>query len=479
MPDHPRVDASQGAAVRISMTVGAGGHQPGQLKIIETEQPGSGEAREVAFTVRSGQIHANLALGADVGSAKPLLANQQLSNRGVSLHGSGFIVTPDKVRELGLGGIPGLDQHIRQYRNGRDLTKSPRRVMVIDLLGLNAEQVREHYPAVYQHVRQHIWPERRENKRATYRDNWWLFGEPRRQLRPALAGMDRYIATVETAKHRTFQFLDKAILPDNKLVNFAVQDAWLLGVLSSKTHLVWSSPDALGSRLGFGNDSVYVKSTCFETFPFPAAEEAQRHRIAQLAEQIDQHRKHQLDAHPKLTLTNIYNVLEAERAGEALTDKQRTIHEQGLVGVLRELHDELDAAVADAYGWPVDLGDAQILEQLLALNTERAAEERTGNIRWLRPDYQNPEGKSAAVQAEIAAAAQQEAKSTSKPKLPADLPGRFSAVRAALSELPDGGDTEAVAARLQRANRNTVGDILATLAGIGQISHDGTDVYRI
>jgi hypothetical protein len=38
-------------------------------------------------------------------------------------------------------------------------------------------------------------------------------------------------------------------------------------------------------------------------------------------------------------------------------------------------HKKLDAAVAVAYGWPADLSDEQILEKLLALNLERAAEE--------------------------------------------------------------------------------------------------------
>jgi len=38
-------------------------------------------------------------------------------------------------------------------------------------------------------------------------------------------------------------------------------------------------------------------------------------------------------------------------------------------------HKKLDAAVAAAYGWPADLSDENILEKLLALNLERAAEE--------------------------------------------------------------------------------------------------------
>ena len=39
---------------------------------------------------------------------------------------------------------------------------------------------------------------------------------------------------------------------------------------------------------------------------------------------------------------------------------------------LRLAHERLDRAVLDAYGWPHDLTDEQILERLLALNLERA-----------------------------------------------------------------------------------------------------------
>ena len=49
------------------------------------------------------------------------------------MHGAGFIVTPAEAEHLGLGRQPGLERHIRMYRNGRDLTAHPRGVMVIDL----------------------------------------------------------------------------------------------------------------------------------------------------------------------------------------------------------------------------------------------------------------------------------------------------------------------------------------------------------
>src|SRR5690606_39371115 len=77
----------------------------------------------------------------------------------------------------------------------------------------------------------------------------------------------------------------------------------------------------------------------------------QQEKIRDLAERLDGHRKRQQEQHPTLTLTGMYNVLEKVRSEEPLTAKEKTIHGQGLVSVLRELHDELDRAVFAAYGW--------------------------------------------------------------------------------------------------------------------------------
>jgi len=179
-----------------------------------------------------------------------------MSSPGVKLHGSGFIVTPDEAKNLGLGKIKGLEKYIRPYRNGKDINNEPRGVMVIDLFGLTEKEVRDKFPAVFQHVLTTVKPERDANNRATYRDNWWIFGEPRKELRPALEGLRRYVATVETSKHRFFQFLDAEVLPDNKLVVITLDDAFFLGVLSSRIHVVYSI--AAGGWIGYGNDPVYV-----------------------------------------------------------------------------------------------------------------------------------------------------------------------------------------------------------------------------
>lgn len=152
IPDHPWVDAADGAAVRIAMTVAAPGEREGVLKRVTKESAHGQDGYEVTLAERRGSIQADLTIGANVAGAEKLRANDNISNPGVKLHGSGFIVTPEEAAQLGLGSVPGLEQHIRQYRHGRDLTATPRGVMVIDLYGLTADEVRQRFPAVYQWV---------------------------------------------------------------------------------------------------------------------------------------------------------------------------------------------------------------------------------------------------------------------------------------------------------------------------------------
>lgn len=209
-------------------------------------------------------------------------------------------------------------------------------------------------------------------------------------FRSASTNIERYIATCRTAKFRVFTFLPSSFIPDAKIVAIALDDYYYLGVLSSKIHVDWAM--TTGAWLGVGNDSNYNHSDCFGKFPFPITTEEQKQQILTIAENLDAHRKRQQALHPTLTITDMYNVMEKLRAGETLNTKEQTIHEQGLVSILLQLHNELDAAVAAAYGWPANLTEEEILEKLVALNKERAAEEARGIIRWLRPEYQNPQG---------------------------------------------------------------------------------------
>jgi hypothetical protein len=386
-PDHPWTKATKdAAAVRIAMTVAEAGNSTGQYIEVTCEAGLDSDKPAIETVTTQAIIHADLSIGANVTKAVPLLANEGLSSPGVKLHGNGFIVTPSQAVQLGLSSRAGLDQHIRPYRNGRDLLQNSRGAMVIDLYGLDETQVRSRFPEVYQHLLEKVKPERDINRRDSYKRNWWIFGEPRKDMRPALADMARYIATVETAKHRIFQFLDASILPDNMLVAIGIDDAFHMGVLSSRYHVQWM----LGVGGTLEDRPRYNKSLCFDPFPFPDARPVQRAAIAAVAEELEETRKAALAETPGLTMTEIYNLRDLKRSGVALDPATETRATRARAAIVAKLHDELDAAVAAAYGWPVDLPPSEIITRLVALNAERAAEEKAGHIRWLRPDYQIP-----------------------------------------------------------------------------------------
>ena len=480
IPDHPWVDSADGAAVRIAMTVGAVEEQAGRLNIVSTEGfPDGDEEAEVTFQEKRGKIFADLTVGADVAGAVTMEANKELSCPGVKLHGAGFIISREKSLELGFGKSSDLEVHIKAYRNGRDLTSNPREVMVIDLFGLKENEVRERYPEVYQHIYETVKPERDQNRRDSYRKNWWIHGEPRGNFRPALKNLTRYISTVETSKHRFFVFLEKEVLPDNMLVNIAFDDAYFLGVLSSKLHVSW----ALAQGGILGPTPRYNKTRCFETFPFPIPTDPQTHRIRELGERLDAHRKRQQAQYADLTMTDMYNVLEKERAGESLNEKERRIHEQGLVGILRQLHDELDAAVAEAYGWPVNLSEGEILERLVRLNAERAAEEAAGHIRWLRPEYQSPGAAQTGIQGKLLDPEEEpsEVVEPGKRSWPDTLAGQAAALRDLLSALDAPADISVLAAafegKITARRRNDIQRLLETLAALGQALEVGNGVW--
>ena len=213
-------------------------------------------------------------------------------------------------------------------------------------------------------------------------------------------------------RHRVFQFLPAETLPDNKLVVVALNDAVFLSLLSSRIHVTWATIS--GGWLGVGNDPVYVKSRCFDPFPFPdPVPETLKQELREAAEELDSTRKAVLEAHPDLTLTKLYNVLERVRAVqrqsaphpalratlspegrgedvEPLSPEEIDARDRGRVLILKDLHETIDRLTFRAYGWLETLSDEQILERLVALNAERRAEEATGKVRWLRPEYQIP-----------------------------------------------------------------------------------------
>ncbi len=338
----------EGAAVRISLV----GFDDG------TEKDLRFDGRPVST------IHADLTCAESVAAAADLTKARRLKeNLGIAFmgdtKGGAFDIPGDLARQwLALppnpNGRPNADV-VRPWANGLDVTRRPRGAHIIDF-GVNMPEFdAAQYESPFEYVRAHVKPERDKNRRASYRDRWWLHVEPRPAMRQALQGLSRYLATPRVAKHRLFVWLDISVLPDCQIYAFAREDEYLLGVLHSRFHELWSL--RMCSWLGVGNDPRYTATTTFETFPLPCPNASQEAGVGASASNLDALRRAWLNPPgaslgemKKRTLTNLYN----ERPSW-----------------LANAHAALDAAVAAAYGWDPTLPDDEVFPRLLELNLSR------------------------------------------------------------------------------------------------------------
>ncbi|NRP49801.1 hypothetical protein XMV201_001561 [Aliiroseovarius sp. xm-v-201] len=474
IPDHPWVDASMGAAVRIAMTVGRAGRHEGRLLTIAEEHKGQteDEGRVVRFDEDWGKIFANLRTGADVAGAKALRANDKIGFMGVIPVGLGFEVTKDQLEHWGYD-RDSLPNVVRPYLNGSNLVSGKLDRLIVDFFGRELNEARQNYPHLIQHVQDEVKPFRDQVRRKGHREKWWLFGEQRHGMRVAMNGLSRFIATTETAKHRVFSFVSTDFLPDQKLRVMALEDGSDLALLSSRFHVVWSL--AAGGTLE--DRPVYNGTRCFDPFPFPTPTETQKSTLRDLGDKLDKHRKDRQAKHPKLTLTQMYNVLEKVRIEEPLTDKEKEIYDQGLIGLLKDIHDRIDANVADAYGWPHDLSDDDILHRLVDLNAERAREEAAGKVRWLRPDYQNPTGAEARAKSGKLDLGDAPVDTKDKPAWPKSMPDQVAAVRDALAELSQ-ATPEQIARSFKRGRAASVIPLLDSMTALGLAERVDAGTYR-
>ncbi|MCY3019802.1 MAG: class I SAM-dependent DNA methyltransferase, partial [Planctomycetota bacterium] len=317
-------------------------------------------------------------------------------------------------------------------------------------------------------ARSRVKPERDAKKRQTRRQHWWRFGEPNPTLRSGLVEIEQFIATPFVAKHAIFTFLDASTVPDDKIVAIALDSPLALGVLSSSVHRIWAM--AAGGKHGVGNDPSYNNSRCFDPFPFPDPPKALRAKIADVAERLDAHRKAALERDERVTITGMYNVVEKLRSGAQLTKKEQAVHTLAACGVLKDLHEELDALVGEAYGWEWPQPRNIILERLVALHDERVREEKAGKVRWLRPDYQVPRfatGAAASAPELALPAAAKQSRLAPKPAWPATALEQIGAIKDALAAEPL--TTVEVSARFEGARADLVRRHVETLALMGEV----------
>ncbi len=322
----------------------------------------NGEERDRMFDGKTVdcEINSNLTTGVDCSSAQRLMENVGIAFEGPSPKAR-FDISPELAalmlsEPLNVNHRPNSDV-VRPVLNARDITQRSRGMYTIDFGIMGIEDACQ-YEMPFEHVKQHVYPKRLEKSQATHRNRWWQYARPRPNMREAVRTLRQYIVKPRVSKHMIFVWVDVNTLCNDSNDVFARDDDYAFGVLHSQIHELWAR--AMGTQLREAESgSRYTPTTCFETFPFPEPIEEQREAIAGAARKLDELRQGWLNPTgvtqselKKRTLTNLYNT--------------RPMW-------LQNIHQQLDNAVADAYGWPHDLSEPEILERLLALNQERAA----------------------------------------------------------------------------------------------------------
>ena len=253
---------------------------------------------------------------------------------GSKVYGQGFVLLPEEREELIKKNAQNAER-IFPYLGGEEVNSSPtqsphRHVISFGQMDLDEA---EKWPDLMEIVREKVKPERDKNKRANYRDNWWLFGECRPGLFAAIAPLERCLVTARVSKHLMFcqQPIDRVF--SEQLYAFPLEANTPFAVLQSRIHEFWAR--LLSSSMK--TDLRYAASDCFETFPFP--QEDPRTVIPELeaiGEKLYATRaQYMVDTDQGLTKT--YNALKDPNCTEP-----RILE-------LRELHEEMDAAVLRAY----------------------------------------------------------------------------------------------------------------------------------
>ena len=368
-----------GAAVRVSLVCFSGGGQRscGGSRL-------DGETVDEIYTdltARRGEM------GLDLTTAGRLAHNADVAFMG-DTKGGPFDVPGDLAREwlrepANPNGRPNSDV-LKPWMNGRAITQRSPDKWIVDFGWEMEVDEAVLYEAPFQHVWEHVYPKRQENRREAYRLNWWRHMEPRQGMWNALEGLLRYIVTPCVARYRLFSWLDVRICPDNALIVIARDDDTTFGILHSRFHEAWS----LRKGTTLEDRPRYTPTTTFETFPFPDGlspdipasdykADPRAEAIASAARRLVKLRDRWLN--PPEWVEWIEEPVRGypprpvpcdKKAATALKKRTLTNLYNARPQWLADAHAQLDAAVATAYGWPSDITNDAALHKLLDRNRD-------------------------------------------------------------------------------------------------------------
>jgi len=189
------------------------------------------------------------------------------------------------------------------------------------------------WPDLLDIVQRKVQPARLTDNRENYRRYWWRFAERRPGLSDALKQRSLAMVLSRVGNAFAFALMDARIVPSERLVVFAHEEIGVFCVLQSRVHEIWAR--FFGSTLK--DDLMYAPEDCFKTFPFPLGFESNTNLRNAGRTYYDLRAQIMLDHGKGLTAT--YNEFHNPNS------------EWSEIGELRTLHDSVDRAVLDSYGW--------------------------------------------------------------------------------------------------------------------------------
>lgn len=313
-------------------------------------------------------INADLTGAIDLTGAAVLPENANICFMGPSPKGP-FDIEEDLAKTMlnapvNVNGRPNSDV-VRPVVSSTDIGGHPRHKWTIDFSAMPLEEAQQ-YELPFEHLKKTAYEKRSQIAEKGRAAKWWQYARFRPEMRKALVGLHRFIATGSVGKHRHFIWVEARVLCNQGTCVFARADDYAFGVLHSRAHELWAR--IKGTQLRERESGFrYTSTTTFETFPFPwplgqePVDDPEVKAISQAASDLVGARRNWLSP-PGATPAEL-----AERTLNSLYNSRPDW--------LGTLHTKLDVAVLAAYGWSESLTDAELLEQLLALNQSRVSGE--------------------------------------------------------------------------------------------------------
>jgi hypothetical protein len=297
------------------------------------------------------------------------------------------------------------DEFIFPLLNGQELNSDPKQSPSRFIINLEAfktaEEAEEACPELVERLRKLVLPSRLAQKNEAAKQKWWKYYRYNKECYAQLNRLGKCFTAARTTKHLSFSSTSKGLIFTDAVYGFTT-DRWdLFSTVQSGIHEIWARKYSGALK----QDLRYSPSNCFETFPFPEGLwQASNQTLTVIGESYHDYRR-ALMLRLWLGLTDIYNLFHNRNLTPATVVKVSGKPEEAEAGYrgileLRKLHRKMDEAVLASYGWTdLNLGHdfhevetlpendrvrytispearKELLKRLLALNHQRAAEEK-------------------------------------------------------------------------------------------------------